>query len=178
MDERRVNIGTPEALAQATVDVSKRAGAIQNRASGGLDLPRVSLFRQEAQEIPDSSWTAVALNFEEFDTHELHTTANQDELVFNAETAGVWAISMGVFWEPNTDASRRIKLLINGVSDLPQSIARIMAEAATADGAALVQSSFIASFQESDGVSFQVIQFSGVALDIQSAYLQGFRIGA
>jgi hypothetical protein len=175
MDPRRIHIGTPESAALAANDLNKRTGAIQNRGSGGLDIPRISLFRKDTQAIPDNTWTGVEFDFEEFDTDELHGD-NDDEMVFSAITSGVWQISMGAFWEANLDASRRMRLLINGATALPQSIARIMASGSSATGLALVQSSFIASFQEGDVISCQVAQYSGITLDITEAYFQAFKI--
>jgi hypothetical protein len=177
MDIRRVTSGGTVGVAQSSNDNAKRAEAIQSRASGGLLIPRVSVFRKEAQTIPHNTWTGIGFDFEEFDTDLIHEGATDDEFLFTTDTAGVWSISMGAYWATNTTASRRMRLRINDTATLPQSETRIMATGATADGDAVLQSAFIATLQEGDSIKAQVAQFSGDPVDITLAYFQAFRIG-
>jgi hypothetical protein len=176
-DPRRVTTAGTAGLAQSANATSKRAAAVQSRASGGLVIPRVSVFRKEAQSIPHNTWTGVLFDFEEFDTDLVHEGTTDDQFVFTTDTAGVWMISMGCYWGTNETASRRMRVRINDTATLPQSEVRIMATGATADGDAVLQSAFMATLQEGDTISVQVAQFSGDPVNITMAYFQAHRIG-
>lgn len=177
MDPRRIKKTGAQGAAKANKQNQQRIDAIQSRASGDVQIPRVSFLRQEAQTIPDTTWTGVDYDFEEYDDNLLHVGTTDSEFVFGSESAGVWQINIYCNWESNTTGSRHIRVMLNDEQEIPQSYMREVATSATSAGASFLQSNFMITVSESDVLSVQVAQFSGDPLDLLGASFQAFRIG-
>jgi hypothetical protein len=178
MDPRRIKKTGNAGAAKNNKEAAQRLGNLQSRSSGNIEIPRVSLFRNEAQTIPDSTWTGVDFDFEEYDEWGLHTGAGDDEFVFDEPAAGVWQVNIHTRWDLNTVGSRHVRVMLNGAQEIPQSQMRELASSSTAGGASLLQSNFMITIAEDDVLSVEVAQYSGDPLDLTKATFQAFRLGA
>lgn len=181
MDIRRLTSTGAPGAAQANSTTAKRVGAVQSRATGQVELPRLSVYRYAAQSFTTATWTGVSFDFDEYDTASLHSTATASEFYFDAEAAGVWAFSMATHWANNTTGLREIRVLLNpadAATTISQSSSRLLASSNSSSGQGLVQSQFQLAISEGDTIRAQAIQYSGGNLNLTFASFQGFRLGS
>lgn len=176
MDPRRIRKTGTAGNAQANFESSKRLDTFQNDSYDN-QLARISTLLKTSQPIPDSTWTGVNFDFDEFDDYGIHTGTNDYDFVFEDSNAGVWSVTMYSLWESDTTGSRNMRVMINETEMVPQSYMRLLASSSTAAGSCIIQSNFLITVQDGDTLSVEVAQYSGGDLDLEGASFQAFRIG-
>lgn len=128
---------------------------------GEMQRPMVSAFRAAVQSVPNTTYTAVTLDSEEFDTHAMHDTAvNPSRLV--APFAGKYRVTYFVQWAPHATGIRTGRVRVNAtlLKNLP------LMQGFAADENSMT-GSFTAELAKGDYVELEVYQSSGGALDMR-----------
>lgn len=125
------------------------------------------LHRSTVQSIPNSAWTEIQWNVEDYDSHGFHSTSlNTDQIVIPAGQAGFYAMGWGVQFTTNTTGYRSVKTTVNG-SDGPYPANRGH-DNITGDQSALPGSTPLIHFNEGDVIRVPVFQTSGGALNVNT----------
>lgn len=180
MELRRISTSGASGATSRNADTSKRVGAVQARAAGAVQLPRVSVYSASAQSIATSTNTGINLAYSEYDTNALQDASTSSWFEFTDETAGVWAFYMTVAWANNTTGYRQVEAKLNpsgANSSIPQSQSRLLATAATSNGSVILQSQWVQTMQAGDTLQPVCWQNSGGALNLNDAAFQAYRIG-
>lgn len=152
------------------VDAPVGAAVWKKTSGGGSDIGcRAGI--SSAQSIPDSVFTAINLNAEDYDTDAMHDIAvNNERITF--KTAGKYIVTYTCEFAVNGTGVRVTSIRKNGVSD----IAAIGPISGDATFESLVSSAFEDEFSESDYIVMRVAQSSGGALDATRAVVTARKV--
>lgn len=177
MDPRRISNPGVSGLAQRHKDNRDTINAFQKRAFGGIELPKLSVFRLSNQAITDETWTAVSFDYQEVDDLQIHEDLPSTNFIFDAETAGFWVINTSATFNGNDQHGREIRCYLNDTVSLPQSEMAADASMAKDIGEVTLQSNFMITVNEGDTLSLKVWQDSNSTINLTHASFQAFRIG-
>jgi hypothetical protein len=127
--------------------------------------PACRAYRTTAQSIPDSTWTSIAFDAENFDTQNMHdNVTNNTRITIPPGGDGIYLIAAGIGFAANGTGIRGVRFYKNGTT--------IIAAANTANpGAAYVGRvvlTTVESLVAGDYVEVQAWQNSGAALNTLS----------
>ena len=145
-------------------DIKKSIEAL----GGGVEFRGALVYRTTNQSIPDSTWTAIQFDNEDYDTDNIHdNTANNTRLVVPARVTSIVLKANARFAASSTKVSCRI--LKNGTTVMP---GRVDSQGGSTfnNSALIITPRLVVS--EGDYFEFQVYQYSGAALDVLGGYSQ------
>jgi hypothetical protein len=178
MDPRRIQKTGTQGLSKKHKDNKDIIGAFQKRGTGGIEIPRISIFRLATQSIPDDTWTAVNFDYQEVDDLQIHEDIPSTNLNFTAESAGFWVINSSATFDDNDQHGRGIEFYLNNINTpLPQSTIAADASMAKDSGDVTLQSNFMIGINEGDTLKMKVWQDSNSTINLEHASFQAFRIG-
>lgn len=117
------------------------------------------------QSLSDSTWTAVEVNTDTIDTHDLHNTGLSSTAVFQITEAGLYVCLASIWFAANATGYRRVKWTTEDGQTLIGQEGRAIGSAT----AAVTAIAFgVARFARNDRIQVQAWQNSGGSLNIGS----------
>ena len=105
--------------------ILKGAGANVNPTEEHMNQS-CKVYRTTSQSIPDSTWTAVAFDNEEWDTNNIHDNATNPNRL-TCKVAGKYLVIAGLQWVGNTTGRRLLRIRQSGATDIVEAEATISA---------------------------------------------------
>lgn len=129
--------------------------------------PRCSAYNSSAQSVTHNTFSAVALDTEDFDVGGLHdTVTNNSRMTIPTSGDGLYQIMAAVYFDPNATGTRLIRIYKNGTA-LSYGQAVVSVNDGT-NGTGLT-TSLIASLVATDYIECYAFQTSGAGLNISNS---------
>lgn len=177
MDPRRISNPGVAGLSQRHKENRETINALQKRAFGGIELPKLSVYRLSNQSIADDTWVAVSFDYQEVDDLAIQEDLPSTNFNFDAESAGFWVINSSATFNGNDQHGRELRFYLNDTVSLPQSEMAADASMAKDSGEVTMQSNFMLQINEGDTLLMKVWQDSNSTINLTHASFQAFRIG-
>ncbi|WP_055590128.1 hypothetical protein [Peterkaempfera griseoplana] len=129
--------------------------------SGTNGPPRFRGYQTSTQSIADSTWAALNLDTESFDSDAGHSTSSNTSR-YTVQVAGTYLIIGSAGFTASATGVRAVRLLVNGANPITGTFVKTMA-AAAGNSSGLVTTA-LSSFSAGDYVEVQGYQTSGGAL--------------
>ena len=150
--------GTGFLLQEGGADVIRSVGEILSFP----EMPRCRAYQATAQSIPDSTYTALAFDAENYDVKEMHdNTTNNTRITIPADGSGTYLITANVFFAANATGVRNVRITLNGTTVLASGIA-VSTGGTTGTS---VNATTIEQLSAGDYIEVEAYQDSGAALD-------------
>lgn len=126
--------------------------------------PACRVFHNADQAVASTSLVTLAFNSERFDTDTMHdTVTNNSRITFN--TAGVYAVSVGIHWSGSSSGNYETIILLNGTTAIGYHYVTVPTGAGAGPRYVLCAPPY--KFAAADYVQAQVRQDSGGSLNVQ-----------
>ena len=139
-------------------DLHTAVNAIENKADIGARA-----YHDAAQSIADTTWVALALNSERYDTDGIHDLATNNSRL-TCKTAGKYIIVANIAFASNTTGRRMVGIFLNGATFIG-----VGETNATTTGSCIVTVATIYLLEVNDYVEMKAFQNSGGALNVVAA---------
>jgi len=148
-------------------------GTLASEMKSNFVVPSFRLWRSTDQEIPNTTFTAIAFNnAATFDTDDGHDSVTNNTR-YTIQTPGVWSFYSGVRWEASSSGIRHVFIRINGSLAIDEEIPDVDTASTHRFGADTAY-----ALDEGDYVELVVWHNVGAPLDVlsvdaSSPYLAG-----